>query len=295
MRSKRPSDTSAPIAESPAPFLTALKGATLGVLLTLSCLISAFWISWQGLAQLNFAYSLGYDVLNIDQHIQRYGPSNRYRQGFELTTREQHQELFAAIVTAIQHGGQGLPDITYTTPGYNTDGHTRVTLLREPEVEHLQDVANLITLFDQAAIVCLVLLLVLTGYYHWKKRTPPTLKHIAFGTLATLALVGITLLIVGPTQTFYWLHTQIFPEDHQWFFYYQESLMTTLMKAPDLFGFIAGVWALVALILFGLGQWALHSILPAAEGQQEPVRKQPGQKEPRQKRKKGKANKRKPR
>jgi hypothetical protein len=31
----------------------------------------------------------------------------------------------------------------------------------------------------------------------------------------------------------------VFPEGHQWFFYYQDSLMSTLMKAPYLFGYIA--------------------------------------------------------
>jgi len=235
-----------------------LTGGLLGLLLTLSCLITAFWFSWHGLAQINFGYALGYKMLAIDQHIQRYGPSNRYRDNFELTSYDQHQQLFCDIVNAIQRGGTGLAEITYTTPDQTTS-----TLLREAEVIHLQDVANLITLFNQVAVGSLILLLILAGVYRWQKKPPPTLKHIATGTVITLMVIGIGLLIAGPTNTFYWLHTKVFPDDHQWFFYYQESLMTTLMKAPDLFGFIAGLWAVVALSLFGLGQWALLRLLKA--------------------------------
>jgi len=138
-----------------------LTGGLLRLLLTLSCLITAFWFSWHGLAQINFGYSLGYKMLHIDQHIQRYGPSNRYRDNFELTSYDQHQQLFSDIVSAIQQGGAGLAQITYTTPDQTTS-----TLLREAEVIHLQDVANLITLFNQTALGSLILLLILAGVYH---------------------------------------------------------------------------------------------------------------------------------
>ena len=37
--------------------------------------------------------------------------------------------------------------------------------------------------------------------------------------------------------------------------------MTTLMKAPDLFGFIAALWGLLALGLFALTQWLLQIAL----------------------------------
>lgn len=236
-----------------------IQSGLLGLMLTLSTLIIAFWISWHSLAQVNFTYALGYDLLEIDQHIQRYGPMNRYRQGFERTSPQQHKLLFAEIVHGIQHGGEGLEKITYVAPGHKTN-----TLLREAEVVHLQDVANLITLFNYAGIACLLLLPALILLYRSRKRPLPTPRNIATGTLITLMLVGVVLLLVGPTQVFYWLHTKIFPDNHQWFFYYQESLMTTLMKAPDLFGYIAAVWVLMALIIFGAGQWALHRLLPDA-------------------------------
>jgi len=227
-----------------------------GLLLTVTCLITAFWISWHALAQINFSYSLGYQLLGIHEHIQRYGPDNRYRQGFELTTRAQHDVLFGQIVEAIQQGGDGLAEIQYQYPPLNS-----ATLLREPEVVHLQDVANLITLFNQTALASIILLVSLLAFYRWQQQPPPTPQQIALGTIIVILLLGLVLLATGPTQAFYWLHTKVFPDDHQWFFYYQESLMTTLMKAPDLFGFIAALWGLLALSLFALMQWLLQLVL----------------------------------
>jgi hypothetical protein len=49
---------------------------------------------------------------------------------------------------------------------------------------------------------------------------------------------------------FYALHDWIFPPDRPWFFYYQDSLLTTMMKAPDLFGAIAAEILAVALLLY---------------------------------------------
>lgn len=232
-----------------------------GLLLTITSLIIAFWMSWHALAQINFGYSLGYQILDIGAHIQRYGPDNRYRNGFEYTTRDQHEALFTQIVNGIQQGGKGLPEIRYQYQRNQFQPARSDTLLRPPEVVHLQDVANLITLFNQAAVVCLLLLLCSIAYYRWKNLSPPTARQLGLGTVMIIVLLGVILLIAGPTQVFYWLHTQVFPDDHQWFFYYQESLMTTLMKAPDLFGFIAALWGLLALGLFALTQWLLQIAL----------------------------------
>jgi uncharacterized membrane protein len=70
------------------------------------------------------------------------------------------------------------------------------------------------------------------------------------------------LLTVGFREVFYAFHEAIFPPDHQWFFYYQDSLMSTMMKAPFLFGYIAA--ALVALALVYL--WALFLLAVWATG-----------------------------
>jgi hypothetical protein len=66
--------------------------------------------------------------------------------------------------------------------------------------------------------------------------------------------VGVVL--ADAKTFFYWLHTVVFPSDHQWFFYYEESLMSTLMKAPYLFAPIS-----IMLLLFALIMWTLHLVL----------------------------------
>jgi uncharacterized membrane protein len=66
-----------------------------------------------------------------------------------------------------------------------------------------------------------------------------------------MSLSVLSIILIGPKQVFYHLHEMIFPADHAWFFYYQDSLMATLMKAPDLFGGIALVIVMGGVILFG--------------------------------------------
>jgi hypothetical protein len=57
------------------------------------------------------------------------------------------------------------------------------------------------------------------------------------------------------------MHIFVFPDNHQWFFYYQDSLMSTLMKAPDLFAGIAIQIVLVGLILYGVMLLAIKKLL----------------------------------
>ena len=138
---------------------------------------------------------------------------------------------------------------------YTTHEGRRYTLLREPEAVHLQDVANLITFFNYLSWVSIaVLMATLIAMKRTRIPAPSPLQMLA-GLGSLLLVCGLILLIVGPTQTFYWLHTHIFPANHEWFFYYQDSLMTTLMKAPDLFGFIAALWVGLALMLLLAGYW----------------------------------------
>jgi len=76
-----------------------------------------------------------------------------------------------------------------------------------------------------------------------------------------LSTLGAIVMALGPKAVFYWAHTKIFPAGHQWFFYYEESLMTTLMKAPDIFAFIALLLVAVLIALWLLGFWGMHSLL----------------------------------
>ena len=229
------------------------------VCLSFSGLIVAFWLGWQLLVPFDFGYGAAYRLLDINQHVQTYGPQNRYRKDFALTSPREQKQLFSAIVNAIQHQGEGLRHIVYSTP----DGR-RHLLLREAEAIHLQDVANLITLFDKVAWVSIAVLLLCAGYMKFRHWPAPQPLHLMAGLGGLLLGGGAILLIAGPTATFYWLHVQIFPDNHEWFFYYQDSLMTTLMKAPDLFGFIAALWGILSLALLVAGYWGLRRWLKPA-------------------------------
>lgn len=237
------------------PYLPVITGFALAI----SCLIVAFWLAWQALVPVDFGYGFAYQVMDIDQHVQHYGPQNRYRKGFATTSAMEQKRLFSGIVKAIQNDGEGLRNLFYTTP----DGR-RHLLLREAEVIHLQDVANLINLFDRVAWGAIVLLLVTVGAMKLRQLPAPGIKQLLIGLAVLVGISSLILLIVGPTEVFYWLHIQIFPPEHEWFFYWQDSLMTTLMKAPDLFGLIAALWVGLALILLVAGYWGLSRWLRPA-------------------------------
>lgn len=209
-------------------------------------LLATLLIAWHSLATVDFGYSKAYQWLSIQDHIQRFAPTNRYRKHFEYTSKEDHHQLFSEIVDSIQQSGKGLADIRYPYNG------KQIPLLHRAEVIHLEDVAILIdTLYPVGVLMVLISILLMIIIY-LLKLPPPSLLQATSGLGILLGVIAIALVIVGPKELFYWLHVQIFPEGHQWFFYYQESLMTTLMKAPDLFGVMAafiGVWALT---LYGL-------------------------------------------
>lgn len=222
-----------------------IREAQKAVPFALSGLLVAFAVSWLLLAQLNFSYGIWHDYAGIGATIDEYGVSNQYRDGFHLTSRDQRVELFAGINQAIHSGGEGLKELSYSVPG-----HSPQTLLREPEVVHLQDVANLI---DQGMVVATVALIVWLGllvYYIKTQKKIPSIKVQLISTLLFMLLVAIVVVLIGPVKVFYALHELLFPDGHQWFFYYQESLMSTMMKAPDLFGWIAVEWALLAILCF---------------------------------------------
>ena len=88
----------------------------------------------------------------------------------------------------------------------------------------------------------------------WRLRLPsPPLGRYLAGLASAAAVLAIGVIAVGPTRVFYTAHTLIFPAGHQWFFYYEESLMTMLMKAPDLFAAIAAEWLLLTALCYWLG------------------------------------------
>ncbi len=207
-------------------------------------LITLALISWHLTAQIHFAYPLGYKLLNLDEHIAKYAPLNRYKDDFEFTSKEDHWRLFGEISESIQNHGKGLADIRYQL----NNGQT-TSLMHQDEIIHLQDVANLIDKFYFIGTISFILWLVGLLFIYFRKPKVPSTKKVMLGFMSFIGVATLIILSIGSKEVFYWLHVQIFPEGHQWFFYYQDSLMTTLMKAPDIFAFIA-IFLVLELIIF---------------------------------------------
>ncbi|WP_085297109.1 lipoprotein intramolecular transacylase Lit [Cognaticolwellia mytili] len=250
----------------------------LWLLFALSLLTFSLGVSWQLSKSVNFFYGFWYQNLQIDATIKKNVVKNTYgKRDFPVENARLHQEKFSDIVQAIHRQGEGLDRISYL----NSAGHIR-RLLTDSEVVHLQDVANLLDKVSQLWLSNLLLLLFLLAIYTRKQllsysyvnrksdisntklakgepskfglvialvTTLPTGKHKLIAVLLLCLVTVIVLSLWGFTSLFYYLHTVIFPADHQWFFYYKDSLMATIMKAPDIFSAIAGQLLIIALLL----------------------------------------------
>jgi uncharacterized membrane protein len=236
--------------------ITALMKTFLASLLStffgLAGLVLAFALSWSVLYKVDFAYSGIYDALEIERVIAQYGPLNRHRQGFAQTDKAEQVRLFAAINTAVHQQGQGLEDIRYYLPNHHPNQQAIGKLLHQAEIVHLQDVANLLDVMKLVVIIAALVWLGLLLLYRFTHLARPGVKQQWLGIAALLLVGGIVVAMVGPVRVFYTLHEWVFPAGHQWFFYYQDSLMSTLMKAPDLFGAIAVLLTLLALMIVAL-------------------------------------------
>lgn len=219
-------------------YCIAVGVATSGVLVAMA-------LAWMLLAQMNFSYPLWHDYGGIGQAIERYGPENQFRDDFHLTTREQRFALFAGINRAIHRGGEGLESLTFEVPGQPPQ-----LLFTDAEVIHLRDVAHLVGLGLNLAWGALVVWLLLWAWIIWRQGRLPSLQHQFLALLAVVAVISVLVLAIGPVRVFYGLHDWLFPPDNPWFFYYQESLMATMMHAPYLFGWIALEWLLFTILFF---------------------------------------------
>lgn len=221
-----------------------------------SIFFSALWITWWPLTFYDYGYSIAYELLSIDQTIDQYGPLNRYRQHFEKTSRDEHERLFKEIVISVNKQGEGLEAITY----HDQSGQPITTLLRQPEIIHLIDVSTLVSDWTKWGVFFLPLSILLG--LNRKRLCSTTLSPAKLAATAAawfILCLALTFLF-GPTTVFYFFHEQWFPSEHQWFFYYQESLMTTLMKAPDLFGWIGCLWTILSGMLLSMAWCLWHFI-----------------------------------
>lgn len=208
----------------------------------------SFFIAWQISAASNFLYTTWYEVLDLDQAISKYAPNNNFKKGFENTNKQEQVELFSGIVDAIQNDGKGLRQLVYT------DNKTKLTdtLLTDAEVIHLEDVAHFVNKFKILAIFGIFIAFVAFVLMRVSNVPVARFKIHLLGGLGAIIIITILILIIGPTKIFYLGHELLFPNNHQWFFYYEDSLMSTMMKAPVLFGPIA-----CQLLLLTLGVWMI--------------------------------------
>ncbi len=209
-------------------------------------------VSWWVLSNADFAYPVLYDQIGVAEHIERYAPkNNKQKLGFELTSKEKRLELFHQVSESIQNHGKGLAQLSYKGQNYQGKNNQTVALFTSAEVTHLQDVANLLDKLKPLSIGLIVLWLSVGLVLVMKKVKPPSVKQWLISTLVLALVVGATLAL-GPEKIFNQLHVWVFPNNHQWFFYYEESLMSTMMKAPDIFGFIAGIFVLMSVFFTAL-------------------------------------------
>ncbi len=208
--------------------------------------LAALWLAWIVLARADFLYPVAYRLLDIPSTLEAYVPHNRHgRQDFLSTDAAEHARLFSAIVHAVRHGGEGLEEIGYHDP----QGHRLGRLLTEDEITHLRDVAHLVSTWERVGLFAFAAWLGL-GLISILRRLPlPGMGRLLKGCVGLLLLAAGLVVLAGPVEVFYAWHRWVFPPGHPWFFYYQDSLMSSLMQAPNLFGFIGVLWLFTALLV----------------------------------------------
>lgn len=203
--------------------------------------------SWWALSKVDFAYSFLYDQIGISEHIAIYAPrNNKNKNEFEFTPKAERVALFHGIVNAINNNGKGLVQLDY-----KNQKNQRIGLLTVAEIIHLRDVSNLLNKLKPLALGVLAVWLIIMIILRLKRIKLPPAKQLLVSTLIILIIFSVILVFIGAEKVFNQLHIWVFPNNHQWFFYYEESLMSTMMKAPDLFAYIAGLWTLLSIAFTG--------------------------------------------
>lgn len=222
-----------------------MKSSFLWLVFLLLTFVVTLPISWWGMAKVDFFYASLHDSIGIDTHIERYAPRNQFnKKEFEKTPKSERVALFHGVVEAIHNKGEGLDSLAYI----RASNKEKVTLFTEAEVIHLKDVAILIDRLKPIVIGAIFIWLVIVSGLFKRRIQLPSAKR--FSMLSLVLLVSIVLILsFGPAKVFNQLHVWVFPDDHQWFFYYEESLMSTMMKAPHLFGYISAIWAVISIVL----------------------------------------------
>lgn len=212
----------------------------------IAALCVSLWLAWTILSAGNFFYPQLHELIDIQDTIAEYAPQNIYKSGLDQTTPEQRADLFRQILHGVNHNGEGLQSIQYSNAGGDSLG----LLLRPAEVTHLRDVARLLASFRKVAYATLAILVVAVLVFRKRQLQLPRPTYLLAATAMAVLLAVLIISLTGAKQVFYRLHTVVFPSGHQWFFYYEESLMTLLMKAPDIFAWQAGMWVALAMLVY---------------------------------------------
>jgi len=231
-----------------------LINSFLSVIVLAVCLM----FSWRALSETNFLFNQLYEYNGIDEQIAKYGPQNRNRVGFESTTKEERVIIFGKIVEAVNNNGIGLETIVYKAPS----GEIVDTFLTQPEIDHLNDVARLVGSLNKILtyLTAFLLFMVIFCWICKVRKNVNILRPFTVGksflSLLVLLFVGFaTVSVVGPQKVFYTLHEWIFAGMAPWHFYFQDSLMTTMLTEP-LFGSISILLVATAFVI-----WLFLSIL----------------------------------
>jgi len=220
----------------------------LNLFISIGLFCANFYVAWQVCASTNFLYPLWYEVIDIETAITKYAPHNKNRQGFENTNKEEQIQLFSGIVEGIQNNGEGLDQLKYS----DANGMHIDTLLTKAEIIHLTDVAKLVNKFKYFAIAGFLIAVIAFFVLIIFKSKLAKIRYHIIGGIGLIIILILFVLIIGPTKVFYAGHDLIFPNQHQWFFYYEDSLMSTMMKAPALFAPIAAELLILIILLWTL-------------------------------------------
>ena len=217
-----------------------VKSSTLAITVFFICLVS----SWHLLSRVNFFFDTIYDVHQIESHIAEFAPQNRQnRSDFELTSKDERVRIMKRILIAVNSKGAGLENIKY----FNLDGAPINNFLTLAEVEHLKDVSILLQLMNRVAIVLLIFLILILLLAKKYRKTIPQLFVLIRSMGCFVFIISGLIFFLGPLVVFNKLHEWIFYGKSQWSFYYQDSLMTTLLKAPETFATMAILMTILAL------------------------------------------------
>ena len=213
---------------------------------TFSSVLLIIALSWLTLYKVNFFYGFWHDHGGIAQTIEYFSPKNKHISNFEHTTKAERIRVFKHISYAVHIDASELNAITFKTA---KSGQAQ-RFLHQREIIHLIDVSHAINTLYIILIFGVSCWLYSLRYYLRHNIKLPSRKVQLLSMAILVGLVGICIVLIGPEALFYWFHQVIFPENHQWFFYYEDSLMSTLMSAPDLFGWIAFEWLILFIAYF---------------------------------------------